>query len=175
MNAPLDPDGTGPSGTDAGHTDPGHTHPGAEWRSLYRRLRPEPPADDVREADPETARVVGWMRQAYGELRPPTRETPRATPRPQSLPHVRRRTWLVAAGVLLSVSAALYWRSREWRSRVGRKEREQPPHLTQREVPTSIRVEFLLVRPDHVELRSGPVRLVLLDSSSDSQHDLPGS
>jgi hypothetical protein len=127
-----------------------------ELRELYRRLRPPPLADGAGEADPETARVVRWMQRAWRELEPPRAVLPRSVARrPRRL---ARPALLAAAAVVLLLAGAALWRALAARSAaVPRLDvaREPAPAGTDG-------VEILDVRPDRLELRSGPVRLVLL-------------
>jgi hypothetical protein len=127
-----------------------------DLRRLYARLQPPPLADDIAEADPETARAVRWMQAAWQELEIPAARVPnlaRRAPR-----RLRRLHFALAAaaGLLLAAGAAL------WRGLAG-----APPEPAARlaegpALPAADRVEVLAALPDRVELRSGPVRLVLL-------------
>ncbi len=128
-----------------------------DLRRLYASLRPPPLADDAAEADPETARTVQWMRDAWHGLEIPPARVPRVTRRaPRRLRRLRFALLAAAAGLLLAAGAAL------WRGLAG-----APPDPAARlaegpALPDADRVEVLAALPDRVELRSGPVRLVLL-------------
>jgi len=125
-----------------------------ELRALYERLQPPPLADEAGESDPTTAEVVAWMRGAWQRIEPPRVAVPRpAVPLPS-----RRRTrsssfaLAAAAALVLLAGAAAYLRALRPAS-------APPPNVA--EQPAS-GVEILAVLPDRIELRSGPVRLVLL-------------
>lgn len=131
----------------------------AELRALYRRLEPSPSADELIGAAPETARVVHWMQGVWNTLEAPPARVPRAIPLRRSERRFVRRTLLAAAAVLLLLAGAALWHALATRvepARIPRVAQAPPP------APAS-GVEVLDVRPDQVELRSGPVRLVLLD------------
>lgn len=140
-----------------------------ELRQLYGRLQPPPLADDASEADPETARVVQWMREAWSGLEVPPARVPLVPPRVTTrAPRRLRYVLAAAAAVLLVAGAAL------WRSLLGNPPTSPAPRVASGHAGANdVGVEILAVRPDHVELRSGPVRLVLLgpppsDSTPDS-------
>ncbi len=134
-----------------------------ELGALYRGLRPPPLADGASEADPETARAVQWMRAAWGGLEIPPARVP-ALPRraPRALWRLRgpaRSRLLGAAALLLALGGAALWRA----LRPGA-EPARAPRVAQGPAPAAERgVEVLAALPDRLELRSGPVRLVLLD------------
>jgi hypothetical protein len=103
---------------------------------------------------------VGWMQDAWRALEPRSAVAPRLAARGDAAATLRalpRRGALVAAAlVLLSTAAALLLAGGD----------ELPPPVAGRsaEPPVDGRgIEILDVRPDRVELRSGPVRLVLLE------------
>ena len=71
------------------------------------------------------------------------------------------RLLVAAAAALLLVAGTALWRALTRSS-----ESTPEPSMAQGPAPASATgVEILAVRPDQVELRSGPVRLVLLDPS----------
>jgi hypothetical protein len=148
---------------DATHVPPPDDAGSAELRALYARLQPPPLADEPFEADAETVRVVGWMQQAWRGLAvPPARAPRRARPRP-----VRRA--LAAAALLLVVAGAAFLRA--WRERTA----TRPERLAGVGTRTE-GVEVLAALPDRLELRSGPVRLVLLEPPpTEPIADRPGS
>jgi hypothetical protein len=113
---------------------------------LYRRLTPPPLADGLDEADAETARAVRWMQAAWMGLEVPPAAVPIAAPPRKKLLR-RALPWLVAAGVLASGAALL---------RLGARAPEPEEHVS----AAPIVIED--VRADRLELRSGPVRLLLL-------------
>lgn len=119
-----------------------------EWRELYRRLTPPPLADGLDEAEAETARAVRWMQTAWREL-----EVPPAVPPMRRVAPVRARfarralPWLVAAGVVAGGAALLL------------RVRQASPH---EEHVSAAPITIEDVRADRLELRSGPVRLLLL-------------
>jgi hypothetical protein len=138
-----------------------------ELKQLYRRLQPPALPDEAAEADTETARVVQWMRDAWSGLEAPARAT---CAKQLALRPVRRSRLAfaaAAAALLLAGAAAL------WRERAGDAPLAPAPRVAQGDVSAAEDgVELISVRPDHVELRSGPVRLVLLGPPpSDSTPD----
>ncbi len=144
----------------------------AELRALYRRLEPSPPADEVSDEAPETERVVRWMRGAWNTLEAPLVRVPGSIPlRRNRQRFVRRALIAAAAAIVLLAGAAL------WHALGTRVEPARLPRVAQGPTPTPRnRVEVLDVRPDQVELRSGPVRLVLLGPPpSQSSDEPPGS
>lgn len=127
-----------------------------ELGALYRRLQPPQPADELAEADAETVRAVEWVRAAYRGLAVPPRALPRTTPRVRRLPRVLA---LAAAAAALVLGAAALWR------RLARPVAStEPGRVAQAPAPAANDgVEILAVLPDRLELRAGPVRLVLLE------------
>lgn len=144
-----------------------------ELRQIYRRLQPPALPDHAAEADPETARVVQWMQGAWRGLALPPARVPLA-PRLSTRPIRHLRFALVAAAaVLLLVSGTLVTGTALWRALTRSSESTPEPRMAQGPPPASATgVEILAVRPDQVELRSGPVRLVLLGPPpTDSEQD----
>ncbi len=137
-----------------------------ELRALYQRLQPPPLADDARAADPETARVVGWVQDAWRGLAVPPARVPlvprRSAPLPRLLtldPRTRRRTLVAAAAVLLLLAGAALWQGL-----AGAPPLVSVPRVADGSArPDAGGVEVLAALPDRLELRSGPVRLVLLE------------
>ena len=126
-----------------------------ELRALYRRLEPPALADDAAEGDPETARVVQWMRSAWSGLEVPPARMPLVPLRSARAPRIRFA--LAAAAAVLLVAAAA-WRVLESNPPSAPAPRVAEGHAAARDEG----VELLAALPDQVELRSGPVRLVLL-------------
>jgi hypothetical protein len=115
---------------------------------LYRRLAPPPLADGLDEADAQTERAVRWMQAAWRGLEVPPSTLPiRRAAAPRKKLRRRALPWLVAAGVLAG-GAALLLRG------------PRVPEPGEQLSAASIEIED--VRTDRIELRSGPVRLVLL-------------
>lgn len=140
----------------------------SELRDLYRRLQPPPLADDLAGADPETARVVGWMQGAWRGLTPPRALAPGRTRSRRSVRLVPRARIAAAAAAVLLAAATL------WRALSGSHLGSAPDHLAQVPAREPARgVEVIDVRPDQVELRSGPVRLLLLDPPPESPDEPP--
>jgi hypothetical protein len=149
----------------------------AELRALYGRLEPPPLPEEADEADPETAHVVGWMRNAWRALEAPQvplplrhvplRPVPLRALRARRARALRRRMVLVAAAAaVLALAGAALWLART---------RPAPAVENVAAVPAR-GIEILAVRPEQLELRSGPVRLVLLAPPPSESFDLrPGS
>ena len=123
-----------------------------ELQALYRRLEPPPLADGAEEADLETRRVVQWMRGAWRGLEVPPVRVPIAVRRPRR----DARFTLLAAAAALVLGVALW---RVLRARVA----PAPAPLVQTPAPAADAIEVVAMLPDRLELRSGTVRLVLLD------------
>lgn len=120
-------------------------------RELYRRLTPPAPADELAEADAEAARAVRWMQAAWRGLEVPPAVAPVRRVAVSRSRLVRRALpWLVAAGVLAG-GTALWLRARG-----------PQPAPSPEEHLSAAPVVVEDVRADRMELRSGPVRLVLL-------------
>jgi len=136
--------------------------PPDELRALYRRLQPPPLADDLAAADLETARVVRWMQGAWSGLAPRT-PVPSGLTRPRgSVPHVPRARIAAAAAAVLLLAGAVLWRLSSTTD-----QGSAPARVAQATAGEPERsIEVIDVRPDQIELRSGPVRLLLLDPPS---------
>lgn len=133
-----------------------------EFAALYRGLQPPPLADGASAADPETARVVQWMQTAWRGLEVPPARVPEL---PRRVPHAlrplrgpARLALLGAAATLLVLGGAALWRALR---RVD--EPARAPRVAQNPDDEGGEVEVLAALHDRLELRSGPVRLVLLD------------
>ena len=136
-----------------------------ELRELYRALQPPPLADDADDADPETARAVQWMRDAWQGLEIPAARVPMAPRRVRRVARPLRFALLAAAAALLALGGAALWRA------LGRAPSapSSAPRLADRPAPRDTSgVEVLAALPDRLELRSGPVRLVLLAPADDA-------
>jgi hypothetical protein len=141
------------------------------WRELYERLEPPPLADEADAGDAESARAVAWMRAAWRNLDVPVASAPplhgRHTPAPSA-----RRSWnLHRLAPLALAAAALLAALALWRARASQ---PNAPRGDGSSTPRQGDVELLAVRSDQVELRSGPVRLVLLAPSSTEPAPSPG-
>lgn len=150
--------------------DPSGPDPAEDLRALYRRLQPPAPADEAGAADPETARVVSWMRTAYEGLSAPPSLQPERLRRSRSRARLVTRGLQAAAAVLFLAGAALLWRALRRTEPAG-----LAPTAQQHSGRARDSVEFLEVRPDHLVLRSGPVRLVLLEPPTETSDHSPGS
>ena len=148
---------------------------GAELRDAWRQLSPPPLPDASEAADPTTAATVRWMQSAWRALEAPpgsARLQPGSSvlstlgKRPgwsPALPGRRLRPRLVALAALVLATLGVLWRVLA------------PPRATEPEVTPLARVpavEVLEVRPEQLELRSGPVRLVLVTPAA-AQNTLP--
>lgn len=139
-----------------------------ELGALYRGLQPPPLADGASAADPRTARVVQWMQSAWRGLEVPPARVPELPRRaPQGLRALRgpaRLALLGAAAALLVLGGAALWRALRHVDEPARAPRvaENPDNAAGGGDKES-EVEVLAALPDRLELRSGPVRLVLLE------------
>ncbi len=149
-----------------------------DLRAAWRSLEAPAPTDELADADPRTRRAVEWMRAAWATVEPerelaPPRPVPVAAPRLLPPPVLLR----LAAAILVATLAALLW----WRPDGSAAVEEGAPGLTadsdapsapDRRVPEPERVpeqpvlehvvQFASLSSEKLEMRSGPVRLVLL-------------
>ena len=139
-----------------------------ELRALYRRLAPPPLADDVAEADAETARVVRWVQGAYRGLEPARASVPLLLARTRRPARFGPRARLAAAAAVLLVAGAALWRALS-----GSSPAPAPERVAQSPSGPGSAVEVIDVRPDGLELRSGPVRLLLLEPPPSEPTDEP--
>lgn len=162
----------------AGQPEPAES---AELRALYRGLQPPSLADEAADADPETARVVAWMRGAWGELALPQALVPHSVLRPLARRRRARTPVLTAAAVVLTLAGAALWRELGSAGRDAAPLRvvQVPEPVTEPVLPAPSTapstVHVLAARPDQFELRSGPVRLVLLTPPTQASRISPGS
>ena len=124
-----------------------------DLREAWRSVEPPPPADELADADPTTRAVVGWLREAWQGLEP---RNPLRPPVPAPVLAFRPATLarLAVAALVVALAAALFWRPEG--ARVPEME-VVPERLVPRE-----RVQFASLTSEHIEMRSGPVRLILL-------------
>ena len=147
---------------------------GAELREAWRHLSPPPLPDAIDEADPATAAAVGWMRSAWRTLEAPSAiavhrpdsSSSERTEEEQRAGVQRRRVAarLVALAALVLALLGVLWRALPRRSATD---------TIATPVARASAVEVLDVRPEQLELRSGPVRLVLVSPADDTQNTLP--
>jgi ferric-dicitrate binding protein FerR (iron transport regulator) len=131
----------------------------AELAHLYRGLAPAEPADALEDTDASTRASVAWMQRAWATLEVP--RSARLPGRRTARPSLRRRAVLAlaAAAVIAGLGLALW---RPWESRPA----QETPVVSQGEAlpasPTGEReIRLASLSSDHIEMRSGPVRLVL--------------
>jgi hypothetical protein len=131
-----------------------------ELRELYRRLRPPLPPDSAADGDPQTARAVRWMQEAWHGLAIP----------PARAPAVRRREWRAAWLLRVAAAAAVLGASAAgWRALQRAPSHAPAETVVQGPAPDGAGgVEVVVAAADRLELRSGTVRLVLLDPPSTS-------
>jgi hypothetical protein len=124
-----------------------------ELARIYRGLRPPPLADAASAADAETARAVLWMQDAWRGLEVPPARVP--------LPGRRRARPRLLRPALAAAAAALVLGALALARLLGRRASEPAPPVAQGPADAGA-VEILALQAGRVELRSGPVRLVLL-------------
>ena len=133
-----------------------------ELRAAWTSLRPREPAEEADQADARTGEVVDWLRAAWGTVEAPVLQRP--GPRVPAgrllfLRGSRLAKGVAAAAVVLVAfgSWALFQRPAP--------DVRSPDEDMQVHVPPAPadgpRVASL--GPDYIELRSGPVRLILFD------------
>ena len=127
-------------------------------RNAWQNLTPPPPADGIEESDPETRAVVGWMRAAFESV-----ETP---PVPVfALRRSRRRARLLPMPLAAAASALIavgLW------GLMHRGQRPEEPGPIALRTPAAEAPVIAALGPDHIEMRSGPVRLVLFQPADGS-------
>jgi hypothetical protein len=126
-----------------------------ELRRAWRGLEPELPAEDLSEVDPTTRASVEWMHAAWSSLQVPAVRVPS---RRLVHPVLRLAAGLAAAAAVLASLWLAGNQGRLQRSEdFARSESEAPIAPNHLEGP-----QLASLSSEHVELRSGPVRLVLL-------------
>lgn len=131
----------------------------AELARLYRGLEPEAPADAIEDADAATRSSVAWLRSAWESLEVPRAAPPAARGLPR--PSLRRRVALalVAAALLVGLGQVI------WRTRTSQDPGVEPAVVQRESSPDSstseTEIQLASLSSDHIEMRSGPVRLVL--------------
>lgn len=142
-----------------------------ELRRAWAAAEPPPPDPDLDQADASTRAAVAWMQAAWSRVEAPVPVAPLAL-------RARRSGWrrwaqplAAAAGVLLALSAALWLQRSGPAVRPGGVDTETTAQI---EGPAPTRpdtdVEVAALAPDRVELRSGPVRLILLTGEDSPQN-----
>jgi hypothetical protein len=139
-----------------------------ELREAWRSQSPAEPADELEEADPKTRATVAWMRAAWQALEVPEPRLPaprrarfvRLRPRLVPLVLAAAAAVLVMLGVYLAKDASDVQRMPEQETRLAQGEGPSEPLQRTTEVASSADIAYL--GDDRMELRSGPVRLVLL-------------
>jgi len=126
----------------------------AELRGAWRALAPPVPADDLEDADARTRRAIGWLRDAWREVEIPAAAPPRAAPVLRPLFGGRLDRVCAAAAALLV--ALLAWSASE---RDGGERADATDTAEARPGPRVVGIG-----DNHIELRSGPVTLVLVTS-----------
>ncbi|RKY17602.1 MAG: hypothetical protein DRQ55_15380 [Planctomycetota bacterium] len=134
--------------------------PLAALQRAFDELQPPVPQRALGDEDASTRAVVGWARGAYDGLQPPApvlrlRESPRSATTARSERGQRWRRHAAAAALLLGLGLAL--RSRP-------ELRPRPPSAE----PVDSGPRLVAVADDHLVMRSGNVRLVLITSNSDA-------
>jgi hypothetical protein len=128
--------------------------------AAWNQLSPAPPTDDLEQTDPLTRASVDWMQRSFRELIVPAGCVP-ITPTRRVLSLAFRP--LAAAAVLLMLLGGPFLIDRPVITPAG------DPALTLPSEPTLI---IAAADAHHLELRSGPVRLILLTGSNEP-NDLP--
>lgn len=138
------------------------------WRAARPRSHDADAGDGQEPQDASTRAVVDWMRAAWGTLEasaaPVPRVPPPSTGRLLALP---RRRWRVAAALAAGLLAVAAVGAFLQRSGDGvRPEDEHAPRVADAGPPASAGSpadgpQVVSLGPDHLEMRSGPVRLIL--------------
>jgi len=133
-----------------------------ELEAAWRSLPLPPPNRELEDEDPATRQAVEWMRSAWVSL-----EIPRAPAPP--VPMRARRRWpsrlaRIAAVLVLALGALLLARSISApdETEIARTPPTNDTEARQGPDPPPPAVALLAATADRIELRSGPVRLVLL-------------
>jgi hypothetical protein len=139
-----------------------------ELREAWWSETPAEPADELDEADPKTRDTVAWMRAAWQGLEVPEPRLPaarRARParlRPRLVPLAlaAAAALLAALGIYLATDAGEVERMPAPETHLAQGGSPREPANEATEVASSGDLAYL--GSDRMELRSGPVRLVLL-------------
>jgi hypothetical protein len=129
------------------------------WQSM-----PAPTPEDLLAADRDTERVVDWLRAAWIFLPEPTVVVPSRRPlalRTRAIPLLRAAAVLLIGATLIIFA----FRMGSTSSPVGPTPEDEPPFSVPSPPPA---VEVTDLRSDRIELRSGPVRLILVQPSGPS-------
>jgi hypothetical protein len=132
-------------------------------RRAFEALPAPPPVRELGSEDDDTRRVVAWMAAAWSAQAPATSAPPAtlrpAALRPTALPRRAEFAWrpLAAAAVVLVLLGGSLLVAHVTRGRVA----SQPaPPVAQTPAAPS-RPGIVAAADDHLELRSGPVRMLL--------------
>jgi hypothetical protein len=127
-------------------------------RCAWRQVRAPSPPEDLRDADPDTRALVLRLQEAG-------RAVPLPAPAAHALVHRRRLRRLRRAAGWLSLAAAavVAWFALPSRDATPPTPAEPALPVAQSD-PAAAPIEVAALSSDHVELRSGPVRLVWLNS-----------
>lgn len=134
-----------------------------ELRAAWRAMAPPDPTASVDARDEPTRAAVAWMRSAWAAAAPPpTSALPWRVRLRIARPRVVRALPWVAAAAALVVCTALLGRG-------GRTEHDAAPvpELVARPEPIA-KPELVSLSADRMELRSGPVRLILFTPGMES-------
>ena len=141
-----------------------------ELRRAWERLETPRPEPELEDCDPRTRAAVAWMQAAWSRVEAPAPRVPLARPA------LRPQPWMLplaaAAGVLLALAVVFALQ----RLGVGVRPADvdtpiaaQPASQGAPAPRPDDAVELAALAPDRVELRSGPVRLILLTGGDSPQ------
>ena len=145
-----------------------------DLREAWQSLEAPEPADELDAADARTREVVAWLRAAWRTVEParqPRVPAGASILRPRfGRPALLR---LAAAALILALGAAVFWRpGAEAPGRPGEDEPAEPvvadgpggpvPEVIPEQPVPEGRVQLASLSSEHIEMRSGPVRLILL-------------
>jgi hypothetical protein len=138
-----------------------------ELAARWRRLEPPDPTAAIDGPDAATRAAIGWMRDAW---RAATPAAPRALPWRLRARLLRRTAlpWLAAAAAIVAVAFLLSRAGDPGRRPTGRPD---PVRVAAQE--PSLR--SFACAPDRIELRSGPVRLILFTTTTAPAPDGAGA
>lgn len=142
-------------------------------RDAWMRLDAPEPSTDLSKCDPETARTVRWLQDAWATVEVPAVPVFRAAPAPKH----GRRAAIVAVAAAAAVIAIVAIRASDTGRRLplgrgpardavaeAKEVRREPDRLPPQPERTAASVAVGEVR-DEIALRSGPVRLVLVTAT----------